>query len=261
MSQPICLFDSGIGGLTVLKKLIDKFPGENYIYLADLARVPFGDRTKEEIKTIASEIIEWLLKFNPKLIVMACNTSSSVLCEQGRINPPPVVPTYGMIESCVKDLATYSKVTIWATKLVIESGAYKNAIHKINPKVKVEEIACPKLVPMIEALNFTISERNKVLLEYLEKTSKDSEALVLACTHYPLIQEDIESLTNIRVIDPTDSLIKNLKAHLTGSSHSFSCNQVSLYTTARLEKMQRFSKLYLGGDFNVSLVSLDKQKV
>ena len=87
MKPPICLFDSGIGGLTVLKKLINKFPEENYIYLADLARVPFGDKTKEEITTIANEIIEWLSKFNPKVIIMACNTSSAVLCEQGRIQP------------------------------------------------------------------------------------------------------------------------------------------------------------------------------
>ena len=101
--NPICLFDSGIGGLTVLKKLINKFPGENYIYLADLARVPFGDKSKEEIKKIVDEIIEWLIKFEPKIIIMACNTSSALFLEEYKKTLS--IPVYGMIESCAKEIA------------------------------------------------------------------------------------------------------------------------------------------------------------
>ena len=258
MKQPICLFDSGIGGLTVLKKLINKFPQENYIYLADLARVPFGDKKQDEIKNIASEIIEWLFKFNPKLIIMACNTSSAVVLDDFKqiLN----IPVYGMIENCAKDIAKspYSQVTVWATKLVAETNAYRKAIQKTNSKIKVEEIACPKLVPMIENLNFTISERTKILQEYLDKTSKDSQALVLGCTHYPLVKEDIENLTNLNIIDPIEKLLKNLETHLSSDNNSFNEEQVTVYTTAELEKMQSFSKLYLCGDFRVGLVSLKK---
>ena len=104
-TKPVCLFDSGIGGLTVLKKLINKFPNENYVYLADLARVPFGDKTKEEIKKIVDEIFEWLVRFEPKAIIMACNTSSALLSsELGARSSKLGLPIYGMIESCAKEI-------------------------------------------------------------------------------------------------------------------------------------------------------------
>lgn len=266
MDKPICLFDSGIGGLTVLKKLLSKFPNEKYIYFADLARVPFGDRTKDDIQNIANEIISWLHRYNPKAIIMACNTSSSVLCEQGRISPAPTVPIYGMIKSCAKEIgkSNYTKVTVWATKLVVESNAYKKEIQKINPNLIVEEIACPKLVPMIEDLNFNSQNKKKLISQYLEKTSKDSQALILGCTHYPLLREDIKNLLNIDIIDPTDSLLKDSGKTFTSSEdllQQVSTNQINLYATAQAEKLERFAKLYLCGDYMVNLVSLAKTTV
>ena len=273
MNTPICLFDSGIGGLPVLKKLINKIPNQNYIYLADLARVPFGDKTKEEIKLIVGEIIEWLTKFGPETIIMACNTSSAISNriellglrnEQNQPNPQSSIlnPIYGMIESCAKEIAksNYKKVSVWATKLVIESNSYKKSIQKYNPNIIVEEIACPKLVPMIEDLSFTISERNKIISEYLNQTSKDTEALILGCTHYPLIAEDISSLANLKTIDPTDSLLKELEQKITNNDSSAS-SEISLYATAQIEKLERFAKIYLGGDFQTSLVTLSKASV
>lgn len=262
--RPICLFDSGIGGFTVLRRLIDKFPNENYIYLADLARVPYGDKKESELKNIVLEIIEWLLKFKPKMIIMACNASSAIFNSQfSTLSSQFPVPVYGMIESCAKEIAklSYSKVSIWATKLVVDSGIYKKLIQKINSEITVEEIACPKLVPMIENLSFTLADRNKVLSEYLHKTSHDSQALVLGCTHYPLIQDDIESLTDLKIIDPAESLIKDLKPNLISANSSFLQDNVTIYTTDKLEKIQKFSRLYLGGEFKCGLVSLKKMIV
>lgn len=266
MNTPICLFDSGIGGLTVLKKLVNRFPHENYIYLADLARVPFGDKTSKEIKDIVAELINYLLKFNPKIIIMACNTSSAIVLNE--YEEKLGIPIYGMIESCARDLAcsNHSHVTIWATKLVVESSAYKKAIQKINPAVEVEEIACPKLVPMIEDLTFTINERNEILLGYLNKTSKKSQVLVLGCTHYPLLIDDIKNLTKLSIYDPTDSLVKDLEKSIMSQKHSLlqnpiNASQISLYTTGELEKLQRFAKLYLNSDLKVNLVGLDKLTV
>ena len=275
-NTPICLFDSGIGGLTVVKKLLKRFPNESYIYLADLARVPYGDRTKEEIKSFVNEIIEWLSKFDPKLIIMACNTSSAInnqgetglMASQQQLilNSQFSIlnfPIYGMIESCAKEISksNYKKVSVWATKLVVESNSYKKSIHKYNPNIIVEEIACPKLVPMIEDLSFTISERNKIISEYLNETSKDTEALILGCTHYPLISEDITPLSKLQTIDPTDSLIKELEQKITTSSSSVITPNISLYATAQIEKVKRFSKLYLGNDFETILVELSKASV
>ena len=167
-NKPICLFDSGIGGLTVLKKLINKFPNENYIYLADLANVPFGDKTKEEIKKIVNDIIGWLIRFEPKAIIMACNTSSALLGHQlSAISHQLKVPIYGMIESCAKEIPKlqHKKISVWATKFVTENNAYKKMIQDNHPETNVEEITCQKLVPMIEGLNFTLEERNKVINE------------------------------------------------------------------------------------------------
>ena len=261
-NQPICMFDSGIGGLTVLKKLSDKFPDENYIYLADLARVPFGDRTAEDIKKIVCEIIEWLNKFKPKLIIMACNTSSAVLCQQGRINPAPTVPTHGIIQSCAKEIgnSTFKKVSVWATKLVVEKHGYKDAINNYNPNIAVEEISCPKLVPMIESLNFDDS----AIKEYIELIPEDSECLILGCTHYPHIEKDIKKLRNIEIIDPADALVKDLEKYLTesrGVVNHVSTDErhnISLYTTAQKEKLEKFARLYLCGDYSTKLVTLSK---
>ncbi len=270
-SKPICLFDSGIGGLTVLKKLINKFPNENYIYLADLARVPFGDKTKEEIKNIVDEIIEWLARFNPKAIVMACNTSSALLSSQlpalsSRLN----VSIYGMIEKCAKEISksNHKKVSVWATKFVVNNNAYKKTIQDNNPNIYVEEIACPKLVPMIEGLSFTLEERNKIINEYLNQTSKDSNALILGCTHYPLILEDLKKLTSMEIINPVDHLTNGLERDLPQQVSTLQqvptpqqiSNQISLYTTAQKEKLERFAKLYLNleENINVNLITLDK---
>lgn len=260
MNNPICLFDSGIGGLTVLKKLLAKFPNEDYIYLADLARVPFGDRSENEIKNIVLEITEWLIKFDPKLILMACNTSSTIFSSQlPTLSSKFKVPIYGMLESCANEIASkHSFVSVWATRLAVEKNGYKNAIQKLNLNIKVEEIACPKLVPMIEDLHFTIHDRNEVINEYLGKTSKKAEALILGCTHYPLITEDIRNLTKIKIIDPTDSLVKDIEKILPVKDSNKSNPKISLYSTAQAEKLEKFAKLYLCGNYKANLVALNK---
>ena len=264
MKKPICLFDSGIGGLTVLKKLIEKFPTEEYIYFSDLARVPFGDKTKEEVKAIANEIIDWLLKFEPKTIIMACNASSAALSsELSAINNKLNIPIFGIIDHCTKEItkSNYRKVSVWTTKVTAESNAYKTQIKSINPNIFVEEIQCPKLVPMIESLKFTLEERDRILSEYLDLTSKDTELIVLGCTHYPLILEDIKSLTKKNVMDPADSLVKNLKDIITPTNNKPEQVNITLYTTAQKEKLERFSRLYLDQNTNVNLVTSNKVSV
>lgn len=264
MNQPICLFDSGIGGLTVLKKLIHKFPNENYIYLADLAHVPFGDRSNHEIKNIAIDLIEWLSKFNPKFIIMACNTSSAVLSSSLQ---SPIsnfnIPIYGMIENCAKKIAmsNYDQISVWATSLVVQNNGYKNLIQKFNLNMNVEEISCPKLVPMIEDLNFNYTDKHKIIKEYVEKISAKSKMLILGCTHYPLIEDNVKNLINIEIVDPADSLLKELELNLKSSSNNSGKKNVVLYSTAQPEKLQKFSKIYLDMDLKVTSVSLSKAVV
>jgi len=257
MNKPVCLFDSGIGGLTVLKKLIERFPSENYIYLADLANVPFGDKTKDQIRQIVSNITTWLITFNPKIIIMACNTSSTLVLDEYRkkLN----IPVFGMIESIAKEIAKskVSCVSAWATKLVTENNGYKKAIQKLNLDIKVEEIACPKLVPLVENLSSTKNEKEKILLEYLDKTNPESDLLILGCTHYPLIQNELKSLTKLKIIDPADSLLKDLETYLTKDKAAQ--GKINLYATSELEKLKLFSNIYLGQDFETRLIKLNQK--
>lgn len=262
--KPICLFDSGIGGLTVLKKLTEKFPNENYIYLADLINVPFGDKTKEEIENIAKGIIEWLSRFNPKFIVMACNTSSTILSSQlSALSSQFDIPIFGMIDSCAKEIAgsNYKKVSVWATKLVVENNGYKNAIKNLNTDITIEEIACPKLVPMIEGMKFNNLDKQSIIKEYLDEISDDSGSLILGCTHYPIIENDLIKLTNLKLINPADSLISELESYLIKDGKITNESKISVYTTAQLEKLEKFTRVYLCTNVCVKLVDLQKIKV
>lgn len=260
-NKPICLFDSGIGGLTVLKKLINKFSCENYVYLADLANVPFGDKSHKEIQDIALTLIDWLNRFNPKIIIMACNASSACLSSELKALSLKIgIPIYGVIESCTKEVASsnYKKVSVWTTKVTSETKCYTNFIHKRNPKTLVEEIACPKLVPFIESLNFNSTDKISIFEEYLNQTSNDSEAIILGCTHYPLIQGDIKKLRDIEIIDPADGLVRALETYCPGSNYSHIKRNITLYATDQVEKLQMFSKIYLCEDLKANLISLKK---
>ncbi len=250
---PICLFDSGIGGLTVLKKLINKFPDEEYIYLGDLARVPFGDKSKEELTGIVQEIVSWLEKFNPKVIIVACNTSAALMQDIDFKSTSPIV---NIVEACAKEIAhsSYEEVTVWATKFTIENHAYKKAINKLNPNIKVQEIACPKLVPIIENLEASIAEKNAAINEYLSLVSKSSSALVLGCTHYPHIQHLIKENRKSLTIDPADAIINIIREK--NIVNKTSLPNVVLYTTAQKEKLEKFSKIYLCCDYKVNQISL-----
>jgi glutamate racemase len=110
---------------------------------------------------------------------------------------------------------------------------------------------------MIEGLSFTLGERNQIIQEYLNQTSKDSNALILGCTHYPLITEDLKNLANIETIDPADALIKDLEKYLPPTSNQ---GQISLYTTAEKEKLERFVKLYLQKDVKPNLINISKDE-
>lgn len=259
MKKPICLFDSGIGGFTVLKKLLQKYPNETYLYFGDIANMPYGDRTKEEINKFAYKIITWFSKFNPKSVIMACNTSSSTLSSDlEKLSSEFGFPIYGIIESVCNEVAKSDreKVTVWATKRTVDTHVYKNTINKLNSNINVEEIACPKLVPMIEDFKFPSDKKQGILEEYLAKTSKDSDGLIWGCTHYPLIENELKKITEINTIDPADALINELDLDKTEQAKDIVKN-VTIYTSAQKDKVKQFSKLFLCGDFEVKEISIN----
>jgi glutamate racemase len=205
-SSPIGMFDSGVGGLTVLDEVIKLMPKESIIYLADTARVPYGGRSPIEIIKINNEIIPYLIGQGAKMIIMACGTSSAIAFPV--VKDKYNIPIIGMIEGGARMAASATKnkkIGIIATAGTINSHAYDEAIKKIDKDISVYPMACPLLVPLIEG-GFALSEETtKVLKEYLKPLNKAKiDTLILGCTHYPILSGKIKDITgpSVGLINP-----------------------------------------------------------
>jgi len=187
--RPIGVFDSGIGGLTVVKALRDLLPNESIAYLRDTARVPYGPKSPETVQRYANELAEMLIKQNAKALVVACNTVSSVALPTLTKNFP--VPVIGVIEPGAQAAlaATRNKrIGVIGTRATIRSGAYENALRAADANVHVASQACPLLVPLIEEGLLYDEVTERMILRYLEPLLTDEiDTLVLGCTHYPLL--------------------------------------------------------------------------
>jgi len=240
-SAPIGVFDSGIGGLTVVSELRRALPQERILYLGDTARVPYGGKSAETVTRYSREISDLLLAEGAKMIVVACNTASALALPS--IAPDYPVPMIGVLEpgatAAVK--ATWSgKIGVIGTRATIASQAYTKAIHRLNPELSVNAIACPLLVPLIEEglLDDEITEA--VLHRYLGPMLREGiDTLVLGCTHYPLLKAAISricgpgvslvdsaencalAVKQLLASDPATELTPKLDILLTDSSEGF----------------------------------------
>lgn len=217
-SSPIGVFDSGVGGLTVLREVMRQLPHEDVIYLADTARVPYGGRSPEEIIKINEEIIPFLIDYGAKLIIIACGTSSSiaypVLKDQYK------VMQIGMIEpgSQAAIAATRSgRIGLIATVGTIHSEAYPKMLHSLKEGLHVFSHACPLFVPLIEGGFIEADETKKVVKESLKPLMKDEiDTLILGCTHYPHLAKVIKERVgpNVALVDPAEAVVTDAKTHL-----------------------------------------------
>lgn len=195
-SRPIGVFDSGLGGLTVVRELTAAMPGEDIVYLGDSARVPYGIKSLETVRRFALEDAAFLGRFSPKLLVVACNTASAAAVEaieQGVDIPVVDVIRPGAIEALS---ATDQPVGVVATEATIRSGAYQRRLAEGDPARKVIATACPLLVPIVEEGR---DEQDPivahVLCDYLRDLQRERPgALILGCTHYPLLARAIAKL-------------------------------------------------------------------
>lgn len=191
--DPIGVFDSGIGGLTVAAALKTLLPSETIFYIGDTARVPYGGKSRKTIERYGIEIGGLLLAEQAKMIVVACNTASALAVP--RMTDVFKVPIQGVITpgAAAAVAATKSgRIGVIGTRATVSSGAYGKAIHAIDPKVRVFSEACPLLVPLIEEAMFEDPITDQVLERYLAPLlAQDIDTLVLGCTHYPLAREAI----------------------------------------------------------------------
>jgi len=191
--DPIGVFDSGIGGLTVAAALREHLPSEHILYIGDTARVPYGGKSRRTVERYGIEIGGLLLAENAKVIVVACNTASALAVP--RMQKVFNVPVQGVIRPGAAAAVAQSKngrIGVIGTRATVASGAYEQAIHAINPDVSVFSKACPLLVPLIEEGMFEDPITDQVLARYLEPLLQEGiDTLVLGCTHYPLAYDAI----------------------------------------------------------------------
>ncbi len=184
----IGLFDSGLGGLTVLRRLRERLPEADILYYADQANVPYGDKSPDELLPLLHANITWLNDHGADAIVMACNTSCSIASLYGW--PPSRAPIFDLIEAAAEAVAerAYQRIAVIATIATVRSGAYGRAIGARNPSARVFEIAAPALVPLIESQAAT-ADVEAAVAELCAQIPKNIDALVYGCTHYPLIDD------------------------------------------------------------------------
>ena len=215
--KAIGIFDSGVGGLTVVREIIDSLPHENLIYLGDTARVPYGSRSKDKIISFSLELTDFLVKKNIKMIIVACNTISAIAIEA--IRSKCDIPVIEVINPTVKLALSTSinkKIGVIGTEATIDSNIYRKSIHDLFPTATVFSKACPMLVPLIEEGLLNHPSTGELVKEYLN-TFKDTniDTLILGCTHYPLIKNQIQdqATSHINILDsalPTALEVKKI---------------------------------------------------
>lgn len=212
-TRPIGMFDSGVGGLTVLKEVIKQNPNENIIYLGDTKRFPYGSKSKESILDLTKKGIEFLINKNVKAIVIACGTATSqALEETQKIYNIPIV---GIIDSTVdyiKENEKLRKIGVIATAGTIRSKGWQNKIHSKVSDAIISYKACPLLAPMAEE-GWTDNEVAKLTIKEYLKGFEDIDCLILGCTHYPLFKRIIkeELGKKVEIINTGERLSKDLK--------------------------------------------------
>ncbi|MBI5188202.1 MAG: glutamate racemase [Nitrospirae bacterium] len=216
--RPIGVFDSGIGGLTVLKEIIKELPDEGTIYLGDTARVPYGIRSPETVIRYSFENTRFLSSRDIKILVVACNTASSVSLDAIKNSIP--IPVIGVIEPGAKAAVRATrnkKIGIIGTEATIKSGSYTRAIKAIDKDVEVFGLSCPLFVPLVEEGWTEGDVVTMITKRYLEGIKdKCIDTLVLGCTHYPLLKKVISSVIgeDVRLIDSAVEVAQEIKATL-----------------------------------------------
>jgi glutamate racemase len=204
-ARAIGVFDSGIGGLTVLKALVEALPAEDFIYLGDTARLPYGTKSAEVIVRYSRENTEFLLAKGIKLLVVACNTASAVAL--GEIARDTIVPVTGVIEPGARAAAALSrsgKIGVIGTEATIASGAYSRALQQLRPGAEIYTRACPLLVPLVEEGWTDNAIAEATVAHYLESLKASGiDTLLLGCTHYPLLRDLFQRVLGpgVRIVD------------------------------------------------------------
>ncbi len=215
-SLPIGVFDSGLGGLTVAREIMRNLPMEKIVYFGDTARVPYGNKSPKTVQRYSRQIVRFLKTQEIKAIVVACNTASALALDEIR-EEAGGLPVIGVVEPGARAACEETKrgrIGVIATRATIASHVYSNAIHAIRPELSVIGKACPLFVPLVEEGWTHDKITDEIILRYLDEVLEyDIDALILGCTHYPLLRSEIRRLIGdeIRLVNPAYETANELK--------------------------------------------------
>ena len=216
-TRPIGVMDSGVGGLSVLRALQKAMPGEDFLYLGDTARTPYGVRDRKTIARFVEEMTDWMEERQIRQLVVACNTITVLGEEVIRGNHSfPVIGMSRGVESVLR-VTKNKKIGVLATDFTAQSGVHKHDIRAKDPSVEVTAVGCTQFVPLIEAARFAAPELEAAVREYTDRLKeKDVDTVILGCTHYPFIRTRVERAfgPRVTVIDPAEETALRAKREL-----------------------------------------------
>jgi glutamate racemase len=263
---PIGIFDSGVGGLTVWQEVRHQLPQESIIYLGDTARTPYGDRPESEITAFVRQILRWLETKSIKMAIAACNTSSALALE--KVRQEFSFPLLGIILPGARAAARKGRrIGVIATTATVQSETYPRAIAEIDPHVQVWQVACPELVPLIEANRIDDPYTFKIAEAYLQPliTAK-IDTLVMGCTHYPHLKHIFQQILppHVQYVDPAKYLVRAVAQELDmlGLRNNSLCPpQLSFWVSGNPRQFAQVSRRWLGTEYRVGKVSFSTVKL
>lgn len=269
---PIGIFDSGYGGLTVMKEIVQQLPQYDYTYLGDNARAPYGTRSFETVYRYTLECVQWFFKQGCPLVILACNTASAKALRTIQQNDlqhlNPANRVLGVIRPTAEVIGQYSKtknVGVLATAGTVQSESYEIEITKFYPEAKVFQQACPMWVPLIENNEHTSAGADYFVKEYvhdLMQQSPEIDTVLLGCTHYPLLSEKIKQQLpeNVQLLSQgkivAESLADYLLRHPEMEERLTRNGNMQFFTTDSVTDFDRHARLFYGQDVRSALVEL-----
>ena len=260
-NQPIGIFDSGVGGLTVAKEIKRLLPNENLIYFGDTKHLPYGEKSREAIVGYSTKITQFLMDKNCKAVVIACNSATANALKEVLELVDSRVPVIDVINPVAEKVAyeIHNNVGVIATKATVNSGLYKKSIRKHNKFIKVDELATPLLVPAIEEGFRNHPITHSIIYNYLSNSKlKNIETLILGCTHYPLLLNEIKQYygNRVRVIDSPTIVANQLKTilekhHLLNEQNPHPSYQ--FYLSDITKNFEKISKKFFGKTIDLEL--------
>lgn len=252
-NRPIGVFDSGLGGLTTVRQIIEAMPGEDIIYFGDTGRVPYGNRSRETIIRYTKDDIEFLLKHNIKIIIAACGTASSVALPQ--LYDKYDIKIIGVLEPACEEAVKVTKngrVGVIGTTGTIKSGKYTELIKKINPELTIVSNDCPMFVPLVENGYAESAAARLIAMDYLSPLKEaDVDTIILGCTHYPLLEKVISDIMGkeVKLISPGALAAKKAQSYLKENdilSPKSSGGKSEFYVSDSVEGFCELASTFLG---------------